>query len=241
MLDPYVRAFKIGSGEITWLEMLESIAKKGKPVFLAFQGIGPLRTRAGTWWTRYALRSARFVSVRDAASAARARTLVTESEIVASFDPAILLFAAENGNGGSKMSLLVVPRPRVSETFVTRAMTLWQGGQYAAARILSLQPDNPAEQDVCHALLEVIPGAEIVSVRTLAELSAAVQQAEYVFTARYHGALAACAAGVPFDVFFQEEGDKIASFPMGVPRAELEAQARKGEEALREALERLFR
>ncbi|HBH96804.1 MAG TPA: N-acetylneuraminate synthase, partial [Candidatus Omnitrophica bacterium] len=35
MLDPYVRAFKIGSGEITWLEMLESIAKKGKPVFLA--------------------------------------------------------------------------------------------------------------------------------------------------------------------------------------------------------------
>ena len=35
MLDPYVPAHKIGSGDITWLEMLEHIAHKGKPVFLA--------------------------------------------------------------------------------------------------------------------------------------------------------------------------------------------------------------
>ena len=35
MLDPYVPAYKIGSGEITWLEALERMAMKGKPVFLA--------------------------------------------------------------------------------------------------------------------------------------------------------------------------------------------------------------
>lgn len=35
MLDPYVRLFKIGSGDITWPEMLEHIARKGKPVLLA--------------------------------------------------------------------------------------------------------------------------------------------------------------------------------------------------------------
>jgi N-acetylneuraminate synthase len=35
MLDPYVPAHKIGSGDITWLEMLEYIARKGKPVILA--------------------------------------------------------------------------------------------------------------------------------------------------------------------------------------------------------------
>jgi sialic acid synthase SpsE len=34
-LDPYVPAHKIGSGDITWLEMLEYIAKKGKPVILS--------------------------------------------------------------------------------------------------------------------------------------------------------------------------------------------------------------
>lgn len=34
-VDPYVCAYKIGSGDITWLEIIEYIAKKGKPVFLA--------------------------------------------------------------------------------------------------------------------------------------------------------------------------------------------------------------
>lgn len=35
MLDPYVPAYKIGSGDITWPEALESIARKNKPVLLA--------------------------------------------------------------------------------------------------------------------------------------------------------------------------------------------------------------
>lgn len=35
MLDPHVPAHKIGSGEITWLEIIRHIASKGKPVFMA--------------------------------------------------------------------------------------------------------------------------------------------------------------------------------------------------------------
>jgi N-acetylneuraminate synthase len=35
MLDPYVDVFKIGSGDISWPEMLEHVAGKGKPVLLA--------------------------------------------------------------------------------------------------------------------------------------------------------------------------------------------------------------
>ena len=35
MLDPYVPAYKIGSGEITWLEAMEYMAHKNKPVLLA--------------------------------------------------------------------------------------------------------------------------------------------------------------------------------------------------------------
>lgn len=35
MLDPYVPAYKVGSGDINWLEALERMAKKGKPVLLA--------------------------------------------------------------------------------------------------------------------------------------------------------------------------------------------------------------
>jgi sialic acid synthase SpsE len=35
MLDAYMPAYKIGSGEITWIEELEYIAGKGKPILLA--------------------------------------------------------------------------------------------------------------------------------------------------------------------------------------------------------------
>lgn len=34
-LDPYVPVYKVGSGEIDWLEALERMASKGKPVFIA--------------------------------------------------------------------------------------------------------------------------------------------------------------------------------------------------------------
>ena len=34
-IDPFVPAYKIGSGDITWIEMVEYIASKGKPVILA--------------------------------------------------------------------------------------------------------------------------------------------------------------------------------------------------------------
>jgi N-acetylneuraminate synthase len=34
-VDPFVPAYKVGSGDITWLEIIEHIASKGKPIFLA--------------------------------------------------------------------------------------------------------------------------------------------------------------------------------------------------------------
>jgi len=34
-VDPYINAYKIGSGDITWIEIIEYIAKKGKPVIIA--------------------------------------------------------------------------------------------------------------------------------------------------------------------------------------------------------------
>ena len=34
-VDPYVNVYKIGSGDVTWHEIIEYIASKGKPVFIA--------------------------------------------------------------------------------------------------------------------------------------------------------------------------------------------------------------
>lgn len=35
LVDPYAAAYKIGSGDITWIEMVEHLAKRGKPTLLA--------------------------------------------------------------------------------------------------------------------------------------------------------------------------------------------------------------
>jgi N-acetylneuraminate synthase len=45
MLDPYVDLFKIGSGDITWPEMLRKVASKNKPVLLSTgaSGIGEVQ------------------------------------------------------------------------------------------------------------------------------------------------------------------------------------------------------
>lgn len=50
MLDPFVEVFKIGSGDITWLEMLDKVARKGKPVMLATgaSGIGEVQRAVET-------------------------------------------------------------------------------------------------------------------------------------------------------------------------------------------------
>jgi len=49
LLDPYVNLFKIGSGDITWPEMLQKVASKQKPVLLATgaSGIGEVQRAAG--------------------------------------------------------------------------------------------------------------------------------------------------------------------------------------------------
>ena len=35
MLNPYIPAYKVGSGDVTWIEILEHMARKGKPIILS--------------------------------------------------------------------------------------------------------------------------------------------------------------------------------------------------------------
>lgn len=54
MLDPHVAMYKIGSGDITWTEMLIKVAEKGKPIFLATgaSDIGEVRRAVATLRSR---------------------------------------------------------------------------------------------------------------------------------------------------------------------------------------------
>lgn len=52
MLDPFVRLYKIGSGDITWPEMVRAVASKGKPVLLATGASDVAEVRRAVGWIR---------------------------------------------------------------------------------------------------------------------------------------------------------------------------------------------
>ncbi len=211
-----------------------------KPVFLAFQGIGPFRTRRAQWWARFAVRHAAFVSVRDAASAQRARTLGAQ-DVVLSFDPVILMFDFAEASDQVRNALIIIPRKNSAPSFATRAASITSAAWYSTVRILSFQPDNPFETKACRAMTDALPGASVVPLTTLEELRAALKGAAFVFTERYHGAVAAYAAGIPFEVVSQGEEDKFAAFPTSVPLQELRGRVQAGEAALRKAMGLIIR
>src|SRR3989344_2301824 len=84
--------------------------------------------------------------------------------------------------------------------------------QRKAVRVLSFQPGNPQEQRVCRQAAARVPGgAEVMPVRSIAELTVAVAGASFVLTQRYHGAVLALALGIPFQVASQQPTDKLAA------------------------------
>jgi sialic acid synthase SpsE len=52
MLDPFVRLYKIGSGDITWPEMVRAVASKGKPVLLATGASDMAEVQRAVGWIR---------------------------------------------------------------------------------------------------------------------------------------------------------------------------------------------
>lgn len=209
-----------------------------KPVFFAFQGIGPFRTPMAATLAKKALRKAFFLSVRDEASYERAKSLLQSSKIVRSFDPVISLLQKKNSDSSTKNVFSIIPRGNSQESFFERAKDLAQS-LGCPVTILSLQPEDRAEQDACAKLCASIPGAQIVPVTTVSELRVRVEASKHVLSARYHGALAALALGIPFEVESQGKGDKLSSLNPSADRAYLLALVDIGEKALREAFGQL--
>jgi hypothetical protein len=77
-------------------------------------------------------------------------------------------------------------------------------------RIISIQPDDPAEIRVCNALIEKIgQHASFVPARSMQELVDGIRACERIVAERYHGALAGLAMGVSVGVIPQRTGDKL--------------------------------
>jgi len=212
----------------------------GKPVLLAFQGIGPFRTRLGEWCARSVVRRAEHLSVRDPISFSRVNGWYLNTEIVQTFDPIFSLIEGKKYNQSSQNVFIIIPRHNSGETFVDRAREVLTGGQWKRVRILSLQPADVQEKRVCDRLREALGDhVEVVPISSIDQLAQEVAQASFVLSQRYHGALVAAALESDVEICAQGSADKLQGLEMMVQSWNTEALLRLVEEgtaALRGAL-----
>ena len=212
----------------------------GKPVFLAFQGIGPFRSAFGEWFARSTARMAQFVSVRDEFSLKRVQQWGI-ADVVLTFDPVLKIIEPHLATSDqSKLTIALIPRSNSKGEFIERMKEVLQGKHPDEVRIISLQHDHPRECKLCDELPEQLGmPCTCRAVHTLQELADALTGVSYVLTERYHGGIAAIGLGIPFGMVVQSPEDKLSALKMyesGSHRLDSLALVQWGEEELREAL-----
>ncbi len=213
-----------------------------KPMYFAFQGIGPFRSRVGEWMAKRELRGAKFLSVRDDASAVRVESWKLNTNVIRSIDPILLLLEAKKEHECTKKILCLIPRIHQPAMFAKAVADLCGHEEFDEGFILSLQPDSTDEQRVCAHLQAIVSfPLHVRAVRSMQELVSLLRQSSHVVSARFHGALAAYALGVPLVICPQQEGDKLWALRAFIgkhpdPRSVRE-EILHAESALRRALE----
>lgn len=216
------------------------------PRLFCFQGIGPFTNPFAEWLTKSALKHACSITVRDAASAARAVVLAPNVRTVHTFDPILSLFTQEASAGETAPILAVVPRAHSGESFASLLQSVVERQAYTQVRFLSLQPENSSEQKVIARLQAALSvPSSVFPVRTVLDMKSALTGVSLVLTHRYHGAIAALGLGVLVQVQSQEAGDKLSQVAdmAGDSAKILAAQEliHAGEQAFLEALRTLER
>jgi len=204
------------------------------PVHLAFQGVGPFKTALGEGIARRVLRCARFVSVRDAASLARVRPW--RADVIETFDPIFLLFLQRRKLRLPDSGILLIPRHNSGEAFL-RACDAVPAN--VSVTIALFQSNRVGEANMADLLQARFPCSTVRSIEDADTLMDMLSHAERCVCERFHGALAAAAAGVPTVVVTRAAGDKLdevrALFEPGAADA-ARSLAEAGEVSLRTAL-----
>lgn len=216
-----------------------------KPYFLAFQGIGPFRTKTGKFFAKWAVKHAAFVSVRDEESFARLQSFIMNTKCERTFDPVILLIR-KSYSLRSENVITLIPRLNSGQQFIQSVKLVADQDKDVHFSIILLQPDDSQEKNVAVTILRLVDGrGVIVPVRTFDQLCECIAGSSFVVTQRYHGALAALALHVPVEIVCQAEGDKLSSlkdYANGVKSVEeMFSLAQYGEETLRNALKSILK
>lgn len=212
-----------------------------KPVFLAFQGIGPFRTRIGLTLARWVVQNVQFVSVRDEASYTRVQAWGIKN-VIQTFDPVFLVMCSYKRQPSTQRICIVIPRHNSSTSMVQTLDASAEMKEAEEVHILSMQPDDIDEQHVIEAMQKTCARpSSVVYVRTLDDLMKEVSRSFYVITERFHGALAALAVNVPQTIVTQSHGDKLSALLYAITKnpesaSDMRVLVQKGEEALRRTL-----
>jgi polysaccharide pyruvyl transferase WcaK-like protein len=211
------------------------------PIILAFQGVGPFRTKTGERFARFVARRAVAISVRDPASHHRVLAWSLNTKVVQSFDPVFSLLSGQKNDVSSKNVFIIIPRKNSGENLENSIREYMNAHGATPCRIVLLEPDDVQEKKYTEQLLTLCPKASIASVRTAADLTGALRDASSVLTERYHGAIAALALGIPVTIVSQGSGDKLDALRLYADGArslqELAAEVEKGSDSLLQALE----
>lgn len=206
-----------------------------KPIYLAFQGMGPFNTCLSEKLTRWVVDKAEFISVRDSKSEVRIEHWFKHTNIIQTFDPVILLVDADKWPDSAHNVFTIIPRNNSDKEFRTRTKEKVESCKCGYVSILSLNPDNREEQDICKKI-RVQCGGEIRDVKSIEELCREISKSCCVISQRYHGGLVALGLGKKLEIVSQGKGDKLESLKRDVPIDELKKMALIGEKALMEKL-----
>lgn len=194
-----------------------------KRIVLAFQGVGPFRTRLGEWCARWVVQRATFLSVRDTLSLARVERWKLNKKYILSFDPVLSLV---------KNSIV----PQLLGNFTMHC-------DHSRSKVLLIIPRRNSSKEFRRRMTEVqrqergVSGVRVVEPASLRELCAEVASASFLLTQRYHAGIVALALGVPFEAVPQVPGDKLDALNReDRDLLHLRERVRVGEEALRAAL-----
>lgn len=208
-----------------------------KKIILAFQGVGPLRSKLGNGIARWVIRRSHFISVRDPQSGWRVKDFGRDDAVVTA-DPVPLLFP-ERGIEKLGNVIALIPRQNFGQSFIDAVTWTLQNVAGGSLRIISMQPDVE-EMKTCAMLGEKFGVTDIRQVTNVRDIVEALSDAKHLVTERYHGALAGFVLGIPLSIVSQKKGDKLDEFrklsEAGMMPAEFRGLALQGEERLRNVL-----
>ena len=203
-----------------------------KPIHLAFQGIGPWKTRLGRHLSLSVCRMATSISVRDLPSLERVENMQLSTKYVLSCDPVYWLIKKEKIEISSKNVLILIPRNNSSDKFVTAMQNAYKSNSWDAIRVISMKPYDKSESQFCQMIIDKYDkNVELIKSTSLHEILQNMKDSGLVVSERYHGALAALTLGKPVEIVTQSDKDKLHSL-QGVDIARWDSLLSAGEKLL---------